>query len=138
MLGPPCPPWHNPPELSHNANAGFLSTSHHSLAALPGQGLAHGQALESAPSCTRCYSRVSTAVQDADLDLAAKNIIKGGYSYSGQRCTAVKVVLALEPIADELVKKVWLHIKDLTLTTVRTLAVVTALKRLFPHRCPLA
>jgi hypothetical protein len=45
-------------------------------------------------------------VQDADLDLAAKNIIKGGYSYSGQRCTAVKVVLALEPIADELVKKV--------------------------------
>jgi len=45
--------------------------------------------------------------QDADLDLAAKNIIKGGYSYSGQRCTAVKVVLALESIADELVKKVF-------------------------------
>lgn len=29
---------------------------------------------------------------DADLDLAAKNIIKGGFSYSGQRCTAVKIV----------------------------------------------
>ena len=40
------------------------------------------------------------------MDLASKNIIKGGYSYSGQRCTAVKVVLALEDIADELVKKV--------------------------------
>lgn len=29
---------------------------------------------------------------DADLDLAAKNIVKGGFSYSGQRCTAVKVI----------------------------------------------
>ena len=44
--------------------------------------------------------------QDADVDLAAKNVIKGGYSYSGQRCTAVKGVLALESIADELVGKV--------------------------------
>ncbi|KAK9818728.1 hypothetical protein WJX74_004674 [Apatococcus lobatus] len=43
---------------------------------------------------------------DADIDLAAKNIVKGGYSYSGQRCTAVKVVLAAEEIADELVAKV--------------------------------
>lgn len=31
---------------------------------------------------------------DADLKLAAANIVKGGFSYSGQRCTAVKVVLA--------------------------------------------
>jgi glyceraldehyde-3-phosphate dehydrogenase (NADP+) len=30
---------------------------------------------------------------DADLDLAAKSIIKGGLSYQGQRCTAVKVCL---------------------------------------------
>ena len=44
--------------------------------------------------------------QDADLDLTAKNIIKGGYSYSGQRCTAVKLVLAHEAIADKLVEKV--------------------------------
>ena len=46
------------------------------------------------------------AQQDADLDLAAKNIVKGGYSYSGQRCTAVKLVLAHETIADKLVEKV--------------------------------
>ena len=59
-----------------------------------------------AAPCTGKHSCITTTVQDADLDLAAKNIIKGGYSYSGQRCTAVKVVLALEPIADELVKKV--------------------------------
>jgi len=43
--------------------------------------------------------------EDADLDLAVKNIIKGGFSYSGQRCTAVKVVLAVGSIADELVNK---------------------------------
>ncbi len=35
--------------------------------------------------------------EDADLDLAASNIVKGGFSYSGQRCTAVKLVCALAP-----------------------------------------
>ncbi|XP_024542287.1 NADP-dependent glyceraldehyde-3-phosphate dehydrogenase [Selaginella moellendorffii] len=45
-------------------------------------------------------------LEDADLDLAATNIIKGGFSYSGQRCTAVKIVLAMEGIADALVSKV--------------------------------
>jgi len=30
---------------------------------------------------------------DADLSLAAKHIVKGGFSYSGQRCTAVKLVM---------------------------------------------
>jgi glyceraldehyde-3-phosphate dehydrogenase (NADP+) len=49
---------------------------------------------------------IGIALQDADLDLTAKNIIKGGYSYSGQRCTAVKLVLAHEAIADKLVEKV--------------------------------
>ena len=33
-------------------------------------------------------------------------MMQGGYSYSGQRCTAVKVVLVAEEIADELVAKV--------------------------------
>ena len=45
-------------------------------------------------------------LEDADIESAAKHIIKGGYSYSGQRCTAVKVVLALESIADSLVEKI--------------------------------
>ena len=45
-------------------------------------------------------------LEDADLKLAASNIVKGGFSYSGQRCTAVKVVLAIESIADELVAAV--------------------------------
>lgn len=45
-------------------------------------------------------------LKDADLDLAAKLIVSGAYGYSGQRCTAVKRVLAEEPIADELAAKV--------------------------------
>lgn len=45
-------------------------------------------------------------LKDADLDLAAKNIVDGAYSYSGQRCTAVKRVLVVEEVADELVEKI--------------------------------
>ncbi|GJQ10652.1 hypothetical protein GpartN1_g2443.t1 [Galdieria partita] len=51
---------------------------------------------------------------DCDLDLAAKAIVSGAFSYSAQRCTAVKVVLAVEPIGDELVKKVVEGVKKLT------------------------
>ncbi|QLY79571.1 NADP-dependent glyceraldehyde-3-phosphate dehydrogenase [Clostridium intestinale] len=45
-------------------------------------------------------------LEDADLDLAAHNIVAGAYSYSGQRCTAVKRILVIDKVADELVKKV--------------------------------
>ena len=40
---------------------------------------------------------------DADLNFVAKQIISGAYSYSGQRCTAIKRVLANKEIANELV-----------------------------------
>ncbi|MFH0864410.1 MAG: aldehyde dehydrogenase family protein [Candidatus Gottesmanbacteria bacterium] len=39
---------------------------------------------------------------DADLDLTAKEIIKGAYSFSGQRCTAIKYVLAQREVLDKL------------------------------------
>ncbi len=45
-------------------------------------------------------------LKDADLDLAAANIVSGAYSYSGQRCTAVKRILVVDEIADKLVEKV--------------------------------
>ncbi|CAI6006362.1 unnamed protein product [Closterium sp. NIES-65] len=51
---------------------------------------------------------------DADLDLAAANIVKGGFSYSGQRCTAVKVVLVMEDVADALVERVNARLAKLT------------------------
>ncbi|KAL0358297.1 UNVERIFIED_CONTAM: NADP-dependent glyceraldehyde-3-phosphate dehydrogenase [Sesamum angustifolium] len=53
-------------------------------------------------------------LEDADLDLVAANIIKGGFSYSGQRCTAVKVVLVMESVADTLVEKVKSKVAKLT------------------------
>ncbi|MCF0146918.1 MAG: NADP-dependent glyceraldehyde-3-phosphate dehydrogenase [Clostridium sp.] len=45
-------------------------------------------------------------LKDADLDLAASNIVSGAYSYSGQRCTAVKRILVIDEVADKLVEKV--------------------------------
>jgi len=42
--------------------------------------------------------------EDADLKEAAKQIISGAFSYSGQRCTAIKRVLVHECVADELVR----------------------------------
>ena len=45
-------------------------------------------------------------LEDADLDLTAKNIVGGAFSYSGQRCTAVKRVLVMESVADKLIEKV--------------------------------
>ena len=52
-------------------------------------------------------------LEDADLELAASQIISGAFSYSGQRCTAIKRVLVLEDVADELISKMMNHIKKL-------------------------
>lgn len=45
-------------------------------------------------------------LEDADLDRTASNIVAGAFSYSGQRCTAVKRVLVVDSVADELVTKI--------------------------------
>ncbi len=44
-------------------------------------------------------------LEDADLDITVDNIVSGAYSYSGQRCTAVKRVLVVESVADVLVER---------------------------------
>lgn len=51
---------------------------------------------------------------DADIPAAAKHIVKGGFSYSGQRCTAVKLVFAVDSIADQLVDLVTAAASKLT------------------------
>ena len=43
---------------------------------------------------------------DADLDLVADSAINAGYGAAGERCMAISVVLAVEPVADELIAKV--------------------------------
>jgi malonate-semialdehyde dehydrogenase (acetylating)/methylmalonate-semialdehyde dehydrogenase len=42
---------------------------------------------------------------DADLDQAADAAVGAGYGSAGERCMAVSVVVAVEPIADELVAR---------------------------------
>ena len=54
-------------------------------------------------------------VKDANLDLAAKQIISGAFSYSGQRCTAIKRVFVEESIADELVEKLSGELEHVTI-----------------------
>lgn len=43
---------------------------------------------------------------DADLDLVADSAVNAGFGSAGERCMAISVVVAVEPIADELVAKV--------------------------------
>ncbi len=52
-------------------------------------------------------------LKDADLDDAAREIVSGAYSYSGQRCTAVKRVLVTMDIADILSHKLLDLVKNL-------------------------
>lgn len=52
--------------------------------------------------------------EDADLDVAVKSIMNGAYSYSGQRCTAIKRVLVNDKIADALVSRLKAEIEKLT------------------------
>ncbi|MEN3310043.1 MAG: malonate-semialdehyde dehydrogenase (acetylating) / methylmalonate-semialdehyde dehydrogenase [Micromonosporaceae bacterium] len=43
---------------------------------------------------------------DADLDLAADAAVSAGFGSAGERCMAVSVVVAVEPVADRLVAKI--------------------------------
>ena len=43
---------------------------------------------------------------DADLDLVADQAVNAGYGAAGERCMAISVVLAVEPVADELINKI--------------------------------
>jgi malonate-semialdehyde dehydrogenase (acetylating)/methylmalonate-semialdehyde dehydrogenase len=43
---------------------------------------------------------------DADLDLAADSAINAGFGSAGERCMAISVVVAVEPVADKLIPKI--------------------------------
>ena len=53
-------------------------------------------------------------LEDADLEHAAKQIVEGAFSYSGQRCTAIKRVIVLESVADTLVTLLQAEVAKLT------------------------
>jgi malonate-semialdehyde dehydrogenase (acetylating)/methylmalonate-semialdehyde dehydrogenase len=43
---------------------------------------------------------------DADLELTADAAINAGFGSAGERCMAISVIVAVEPIADELIQKI--------------------------------
>ncbi|MBI2266412.1 MAG: NADP-dependent glyceraldehyde-3-phosphate dehydrogenase [Armatimonadetes bacterium] len=54
-------------------------------------------------------------LSDCDLPFTAKQIVSGAFSYSGQRCTAVKRILVEESFADTLIEAVLPLVKALKL-----------------------
>lgn len=53
-------------------------------------------------------------LEDADLEHAAKQIVAGAFSYSGQRCTAIKRVIVIESVADALAALLQAEVTKLT------------------------
>ncbi|MFR7338990.1 NADP-dependent glyceraldehyde-3-phosphate dehydrogenase [Streptococcus pneumoniae] len=53
-------------------------------------------------------------LEDADLEHAAKQIVAGAFSYSGQRCTAIKRVIVLESVAGKLATLLQEEVSKLT------------------------
>jgi malonate-semialdehyde dehydrogenase (acetylating) / methylmalonate-semialdehyde dehydrogenase len=51
---------------------------------------------------------------DADLDLVADSAVNAGFGSAGERCMAVSVVVAVEPVADELIDKIRSRMSGLT------------------------
>jgi malonate-semialdehyde dehydrogenase (acetylating)/methylmalonate-semialdehyde dehydrogenase len=43
---------------------------------------------------------------DADLDLAADAAVNAGFGSAGERCMAISALIAVEPVADELISKI--------------------------------
>ncbi|MGL5591457.1 MAG: aldehyde dehydrogenase family protein [Mycoplasmoidaceae bacterium] len=52
-------------------------------------------------------------LKDANIDSAIKNIVKGSLSYSGQRCTAIKIVFIDKEIASKFTSKLVEEVKKL-------------------------
>ncbi|TFB75382.1 CoA-acylating methylmalonate-semialdehyde dehydrogenase [Cryobacterium glaciale] len=51
---------------------------------------------------------------DADLELAADAAVNAGFGSAGERCMAISVIVAVEPVADELIAKIAERVKGLT------------------------
>ena len=51
---------------------------------------------------------------DADLELTADAAINAGFGSAGERCMAISVIVAVEPVADELIEKIESRMSTLT------------------------
>ena len=52
---------------------------------------------------------------DADLELVADSAINAGFGSAGERCMAISVIVAVEPVADALIEKIVSRMKTLTI-----------------------
>jgi malonate-semialdehyde dehydrogenase (acetylating)/methylmalonate-semialdehyde dehydrogenase len=52
---------------------------------------------------------------DADLELVADSAINAGFGSAGERCMAISVIVAVEPVADVLIEKIVSRMKTLTI-----------------------
>ncbi|MEO7349360.1 MAG: CoA-acylating methylmalonate-semialdehyde dehydrogenase [Terrimesophilobacter sp.] len=50
---------------------------------------------------------------DADLDLTADEAVNAGFGSAGERCMAISVIVAVEPVADDLIAKITERMKGL-------------------------
>jgi len=55
----------------------------------------------------------SLVLPDADMEGTAREIIKGAFSYSGQRCTGIKYVLGMQSTLDTLLPIIQTNMKDM-------------------------
>ena len=65
-------------------------------------GTAHGKRVQSLGGAKNHM----LVLPDADLDLVADSAINAGFGSAGERCMAISVVVAVEPVADELIEKI--------------------------------
>ncbi len=77
-------------------------------------GLAIAQKAGMKPLVFECGGNNPAVVfPDAEMTLAIREIIKGGFSYAGQRCTAIKYVLATQSILDQLIPDLTKQMQEL-------------------------
>jgi malonate-semialdehyde dehydrogenase (acetylating)/methylmalonate-semialdehyde dehydrogenase len=65
-------------------------------------GTAHGKRVQSLGGAKNHM----LVLPDADLDLVADSAINAGFGSAGERCMAISVLVAVEPVADELISKI--------------------------------
>lgn len=66
-------------------------------------------------------------LEDANLQEAAKQIVSGAFSYSGQRCTAIKRIVVMDSVADQLIEELKLQVEKLTVGSPQQNADITPL-----------
>ena len=73
-------------------------------------GTAHGKRVQSLGGAKNHM----LVLPDADLDLVADSAINAGFGSAGERCMAISVVVAVEPVADSLIEKIKSRMSSLT------------------------